>query len=189
MHMYVIAGLGNPGSKYEGTRHNVGFAAVEEIAREIGSPVIKSKFKALIGEGKIGGEKVILVKPQTYMNLSGQSILSVMDYYDVPIENLIVIFDDVDTDLGAIRIRKKGSGGTHNGMRSIISELKGDGFPRVRIGIGKAPDRMPLADFVLSRFSSGEGQSIYESVMRAKEAAIAIVKQGVDESMNAFNRK
>lgn len=187
--MYVIAGLGNPGSKYEGTRHNVGFAAIEEIAKQIGAPITKSKHKALIGEGRIDGEKVILVKPQTYMNLSGDSIVPILKYYDIGLENLIVIYDDIDTDMGSIRIRKKGSAGTHNGMRSIIGLLGDDGFPRVRIGIGSPPGRMPLADYVLSRFKPDEAAIIADSIVCAKDAAISIVSKGVDNAMNSYNGK
>ena len=133
--MYIIAGLGNPGKKYENTRHNMGFLAVDLLAEKYGIRIDKIKFKALVGEGRIAGQKVLLVKPQTYMNLSGQSIVEVMNFYKVEIENLIVIYDDIDIPTGTIRLRKKGSAGTHNGMRNIVYLLGDDGFPRIRVVI------------------------------------------------------
>lgn len=187
--MYIIVGLGNYGNKYVGTRHNVGFATVEEIAKSIDTPIVKSRFKSLIGEGRIGSEKVVLVKPQTYMNLSGEAVRAVADYYDVPHDRIIVIYDDVDLDIGALRIRKKGSGGTHNGMRSIILHLGDSDFPRVRIGIGSPKGRMPLADFVLMRFTNDEAQEVVNTVYDAADAVISIVKNGIDNAMNDFNKR
>ena len=134
--MYIIAGLGNPGKKYENTRHNMGFTAIDLLAEKFGIKVNKLRFKALTGEGRIAGQKVLLIKPQTYMNLSGESVRMALDYYKEPPENLIVIYDDIDIPTGSIRIRKKGSAGTHNGMKSIIYDLQFDDFPRLRIGIG-----------------------------------------------------
>ena len=150
--MYIIVGLGNPGDKYEKTRHNVGFNVIDLLAKEYSIDVSKIKHKALIGEGRVGTEKVILVKPMTYMNLSGESVADICNYYNIDLENLIVIYDDIDLDVGKIRIRKKGSGGTHNGMRSIIKCLGSNEFPRVRVGISKPKNGQDLADFVLSRF-------------------------------------
>jgi len=184
--MYIIVGLGNPGKKYELTRHNVGFETIDRIAEKYNISVNKLKYKALIGEGTIGNEKVILVKPQTYMNLSGETVLSICNFYQLSMENLIVIYDDVDTDFAKLRIRKKGSAGTHNGMRSIISLLQKDDFPRVRIGIGKS-SHMQLADFVLQRFSKDEMIEMNETLDRAAQAVIGIMDSGVEQAMNRFN--
>ena len=134
--MYVIVGLGNPGKKYENTRHNMGFMAIDLLADKFGIKVDKIKHKALIGEGRIANQKVLLAKPQTYMNLSGESVREILSYYKVDVENLIVIYDDIDIPTGTIRIRKFGSAGTHNGMRSVVYQLKSDRFPRIRVGIG-----------------------------------------------------
>ena len=134
--MYVIAGLGNPGKKYENTRHNMGFITIDQLAEKHNIKVDKLKFKALVGEGRIAGQKVMLVKPQTYMNLSGESIREVMNFYKLEPENLIVIYDDIDIEAGTLRIRKFGSAGTHNGMKSVVYQLQSDRFPRIRLGIG-----------------------------------------------------
>lgn len=186
--MYIIVGLGNPGKKYESTRHNIGFEVLDYMARENNMPIVKPKFKALIAEGRISGEKVVLVKPQTYMNLSGESVKSIVNYYDVPLENLIVIYDDIDTELGKIRIRKKGSGGTHNGMRNILLLLGKDEFPRVRVGIGKPVNR-ELVDYVLERFSKAEIPYMEEAVINASKSISAILKDDVDKAMNDYNKK
>ena len=154
--MFVIAGLGNPGAKYADTRHNIGFIAVDYLSRQLNINVNKIRHKALVGEGYIGAEKVVLVKPQTYMNLSGESIMDVVGFYKLSSENLIVIYDDIDLSPGVLRIRPKGSSGSHNGMKSIIYLLNRDDFPRIRIGIGKQPEYMDLADYVTgSRKGSG----------------------------------
>lgn len=186
--MYIIVGLGNPGKKYDSTRHNIGFEVLDYMAREFSMPIIKPKFKALISEGRISGEKVILVKPQTYMNLSGESVMSIVNYYDVPLEKVIVVYDDIDTELGKIRIRKKGSGGTHNGMRNIISLLGKDNFPRVRVGIGQPVNRA-LVDYVLERFTKEEVIYMEDAVVNASKSIVTILKEDVDKAMNAFNKK
>ena len=155
--MYVIAGLGNPGKKYENTRHNMGFITVDQLAEKHDIKVDKLKFKALVGEGRIAGQKVLLVKPQTYMNLSGESIREVMHFYKLEPENLIVIYDDIDIELGTLRIRKFGSAGTHNGMKSVVYQLQSDRFPRIRIGIGNQK-KGDLVDFVIGGFSKEEVQ-------------------------------
>ncbi len=186
--MYIIVGLGNPGKKYESTRHNIGFEVLDYMAREFDLPIIKPKFKALISEGRIAGEKVILVKPQTYMNLSGESVMSIVNYYDVPLENLIVVYDDIDTELGKIRIRKKGSAGTHNGMRNIIYLLGKDNFPRVRVGIGK-PTNRALVDYVLERFTRDEIPYMEDAVINASKSIVSILKDDIDKAMNDFNKK
>lgn len=184
--MYIIVGLGNPGRKYDGTRHNVGFEVVDRLSREHKITLDKIKFKALVGEGHIGSEKVILVKPQTFMNLSGESLMQIVNFYKLPLDKLIVVYDDIDTDFGKLRIRKKGSSGTHNGMRNIIYLLNNDNFPRIRIGIGK-PTRGDLRDFVLRRFDKAEAEIMDEVYDRAINAVSLIVEGQVDNAMNRFN--
>ncbi|MZQ74978.1 MAG: aminoacyl-tRNA hydrolase [Peptoclostridium sp.] len=185
--MFVIAGLGNPGGQYECTRHNVGFDVIDILAHMHGISVKKLKHRALVGEGFIGGQKVLLVKPQTYMNLSGDSLAEILSYYKLSPEELIVVYDDIDTDFGRIRIRKKGSAGTHNGMKSIISRIGFDDFPRIRIGVGRPFDGRDLASFVLSKFTNEEMKEIAETEKRAAEAAEAIISGGVEAAMNKYN--
>lgn len=187
--VYIVVGLGNPGKKYDVTRHNIGFEVVEELARENQIKMNKTKFKSLIGEGNIGSEKVVLMKPQTYMNLSGEAVMKAMEFYKVPIENLIVIYDDIDVDFAKIRIRKKGSGGSHNGMRNIIYLLKNDQFPRVRMGVGRPYPNQPLADFVLQRFSKAEQEEMIPVVRDSVKAIETIIREDVDLAMNRFNKK
>ncbi|MDO4833717.1 MAG: aminoacyl-tRNA hydrolase [Bacillota bacterium] len=184
--MYVIAGLGNPGKKYEKTRHNMGFLVLDEFAAKHGIKVRKVKHKALTGEGIINGEKVLLVKPQTFMNLSGESLGEVMAYYGVPPKNLIVIYDDMDLDTGSLRIRKKGSSGSHNGMRSVIYRLQTDEFPRIRIGIGSSggSDRK---DFVTGSVSGQEAGILADSIKKAADSIDCILTEGIDIAMNRFN--
>lgn len=184
--MYIIAGLGNPGKKYENARHNIGFVALDLLAERNDIKINKIKHKALVGEGRISDQKVLLVKPQTYMNLSGQSLREVMGYYKEEPEHLIVIYDDIDIPEGSIRIRKKGSAGTHNGMRSIVSDLKSDQFPRIRIGIGRGCGA-DLKDFVLGGFSGKEKELLRDAVRRAVFAAECIVEKGIDKAMNEYN--
>ncbi len=185
--MYVIAGLGNPGKKYENTRHNMGFLVLDEFAARHGINASKIKHKALVGDGIVSGEKVLLVKPQTYMNLSGESIREVMSYYGVPFENLIVIYDDLDLETGALRIRKKGSSGSHNGMKSVIYQLQTDEFPRVRIGIG-SPGGLDRKDFVTGSVSKSEAKVLAETIKKAAEAIDCILDRGIDIAMNRFNK-
>ena len=187
--LYIIGGLGNPGDKYEKTRHNVGFNVIDLLAKEYSIDVSKLKHKALIGEGRVGTEKVILVKPMTYMNLSGESVVDICNYYNVDLENVIVIYDDIDLDVGKIRIRKKGSGGTHNGMRSIIKCLGSNEFPRVRVGISKPKNGQDLADFVLSRFAKEDEKSLNESFENAVAAIDCAIRQDLDLAMNRYNVK
>lgn len=184
--MYIIVGLGNPGKKYENTRHNMGFIAVDLLAEEYGIKVDKIKFKALVGEGRIAGRKVLLVKPQTYMNLSGQSVMEVMNYYKEDIENLIVIYDDIDIPTGSIRLRKKGSAGTHNGMRNIVYLLQDDGFPRIRVGIG-SDKKVDLMDYVIGGVTKKEKELLEDALTRAAKAAACIVEKGIDKAMNEYN--
>ena len=184
--MYIIAGLGNPGKKYENTRHNIGFITLDLLAERNDIKINKIKHKALVGEGCISGQKVLLVKPQTYMNLSGQSLREVMSYYKEDVSRLIVIYDDIDIPMGSVRIRKKGSAGTHNGMRSIVYDLQSDQFPRIRIGIGKER-RSDLRDFVIGGFSKEEKEPLENAVRRAAAAAECIVEKGIDKAMNEYN--
>ncbi|MBQ9708191.1 MAG: aminoacyl-tRNA hydrolase [Firmicutes bacterium] len=186
--MFVIAGLGNPGKKYEKTRHNMGFRVIDAIAEKNDIKVNKIKHKALVGDGRIAGQRVLLVKPQTFMNLSGDSLRQVMDYYDVPEEKLIVIYDDFDTDLGAIRIRKKGSAGSHNGMKSVIERLGTQDFPRIRIGIGGTGDR-DWVGFVIGGMSKEEEKLVSEAVEKAAQAVEVMISDGTDMAMNRFNAK
>ncbi len=187
--MYIIVGLGNPGDKYAKTRHNVGFNVIDILAKEYSIDVSKIKHKALVGEGRIGTEKIILVKPVTYMNLSGESVVDICNYYNIDLENLIVIYDDIDLDVGKIRIRKKGSGGTHNGMRSIIKCLGSNEFPRVRVGISKPQNGQDLADFVLSRFSKDDEKAMQESYENASKAIECTIRENLDLAMNKYNIK
>lgn len=184
--MYIIVGLGNPGKKYENTRHNMGFIVVDLLAEKYGIKVDKIKFKALVGEGRIAGQKVLLVKPQTYMNLSGQSVMEVMNFYKEDIENLIVIYDDIDIPTGTIRLRKKGSAGTHNGMRNIVYLLQEDGFPRIRVGIG-SESKVDLIHYVTSGVTKKEKDLLEDALTRAADAAACIVEKGIEKAMNEYN--
>ena len=184
--MYIIVGLGNPGKKYENTRHNMGFIAVDLLAEKYGIKVDKIKFIALVGEGRIAGRKVLLVKPQTYMNLSGQSVMEVMNFYKEDIENLIVIYDDIDIPTGTIRLRKKGSAGTHNGMRNIVYLLQEDGFPRIRVGIG-SESKVDLIHYVTSGVTKKEKDLLEDALTRAADAAACIVEKGIEKAMNEYN--
>lgn len=184
--MYVIAGLGNPGKKYEKTRHNIGFITIDRLAEKHNINVDKLKFKALVGEGRISGQKIVLVKPQTFMNLSGESIQEVMNFYKLPPENLIVVYDDIDIELGTLRIRKSGSAGTHNGMRSIVQHLNSQDFPRIRIGMG-GPKKGDLVDFVIGGFTKDEEKVLDATVSTALNAVECIVESGTDLAMNKYN--
>ena len=186
--MYVIAGLGNPGKKYENTRHNMGFITIDQLAEKHNIKVDKLKFKALVGEGRIAGQKVMLVKPQTYMNLSGESIREVMNFYKLEPENLIVIYDDIDIEAGTLRIRKFGSAGTHNGMKSVVYQLQSDRFPRIRLGIG-SQKKGDLVNFVIGGFSKEEVPVLEDAVNHAVLATECIIEDGIDKAMNQYNTK
>ena len=185
--MYVVVGLGNPGKQYDKTRHNVGFDVIDILAEEYGISVSKIKHKALIGEGRVGTEKVLLVKPQTYMNLSGETLIDIYNYYKIDMENIIVIYDDIDLDVGKIRIRKKGSGGTHNGMRSITKCLGSTDFPRVRVGVSKPRPGQDLADFVLSRFRKEEADDVQLGLEKAAKSVDVMIRENIDLAMNKYN--
>jgi len=185
--MFVLAGLGNMGPKYDGTRHNVGFDTIDYLAALYRLNNFKYKHNALVADGIIQGKKVMLVKPQTYMNNSGEAIREILDYYKIESQNLVVIYDDIDLDVGRIRIRAKGSAGTHNGMRSVISQIKTEDFPRIRIGVGRPPEKMDLADFVLSRFSQEERKLVNAAIEKAALAAATILCVSVDCAMSKYN--
>lgn len=185
--MYIIIGLGNPGKKYEHTRHNAGFDAIDFLSKRHNISVTKIKHKSLIGEGRIGAEKVVLIKPQTYMNLSGEAVLSAVQFYKVDIENVIVLYDDIDLDIGKLRIRKKGSAGSHNGMKSIIKCLGRQDFPRIRIGVSKPEEGMDLADFVLSRVPKDKQMDMDSVIEKAADTIDEIINSDIDKAMNIYN--
>lgn len=188
--MFIIAGLGNPTLQYEGTRHNAGFDVIDTLAGKYNISVDGRKNRALIGKGIIEGKKVILAKPQTYMNLSGESLGGLVDYYKVDEESkFLVVYDDISLDVGQLRIRKKGSAGGHNGMKNIISHLGTEVFPRIKVGVGEKPKKYDLADYVLSRFSKEERAIMEEGYQKAVEAVEMILRGEMDEAMNKFNRK
>lgn len=188
--MYIIAGLGNPGLTYEGTRHNTGFAVIDALAREYNISIDGRKSRAFIGKGIIEGQKVLLVKPQTYMNLSGESIRGLADYYKIDAQSeLIVIYDDISLPPGQIRIRKKGSAGGHNGIKNIIAHLGTDVFLRIKVGVGEKPKQYDLADYVLGHFSKEEKEQMEEGYRHAADAVSYLVTDRVDEAMNEYNRK
>lgn len=187
--MHLIVGLGNPTKQYEGTRHNVGFETIDRIAAENQIRVEEKKHKALYGSGYIEGEKVILAKPQTFMNLSGESVRELSDYYKIPAENVIVIYDDISLDVGQLRIRKKGSAGGHNGIKNIIANLGTDVFPRIKIGVGEKPKKYDLADYVLGHFSKEDRELMEEGYDRADHAVGMILNGEIEAAMNQYNRK
>jgi PTH1 family peptidyl-tRNA hydrolase len=188
--MYIIAGLGNPTSQYEGTRHNVGFDVIDALADQYNISVDGKKSRAYVGKGVIAGQKVLLVKPQTYMNLSGESIRGLVDYYKIdPETELLVIYDDVSLDVGRLRIRKKGSAGGHNGIKNIIAHLGTDVFPRIKVGVGEKPKNYDLADYVLGHFSKGERELMQEGYQSAAKAVELILTGEIDAAMNEYNRK
>lgn len=187
--MYIIVGLGNPTEKYQATRHNVGWDAVTRLSDDYRIPLDNKKHKAICGKGYIEGEKVILAQPITYMNLSGESVRELVDFYKVTPEEVIVIYDDISLEVGQLRIRKKGSAGGHNGMKSIISHLGTDEFPRIKVGVGDKPKGWDLADYVLSRFQGEEQATIREALKDTSEACKMIATLGIDAAMNQYNRK
>ena len=188
--MFIIAGLGNPDRQYEGTRHNAGFDVIDRIAEKYNIAVDTKKHRACIGKGIIGGQKVLLAKPQTYMNLSGESIRSLVDYYKIDEENeLLVVYDDISLDVGQLRIRARGSAGGHNGIKNIIAHLGTQVFPRIKVGVGEKPKGYDLADYVLGHFSKAERERMEEGYDNAVRAAEMIVSGQLNEAMNEFNRK
>ncbi len=185
--MFVLVGLGNFGREYERTRHNAGFEAIDYLAALYRIPMTREKFRSILGEGMIQGEKVLLVKPQTYMNNSGEAVRAIMDFYKLEPNKLVVVFDDIDLEPGAIRIRTRGSAGTHNGMRSILYHLGTEEFPRIRIGIGKPDPRFDLADYVLGRLDQSEQKAMNEAVEKVAEAVGVLLVSGIETAMGKFN--
>ena len=185
----LIVGLGNPGDRYKNTRHNVGFMAIDAVADALTIPVNTIKFKGLYGEGRAFGKKVRLLKPTTYMNESGQSVRACLDYFKIEPEEMLVLVDDIDIAFGTIRLRKSGSAGTHNGLKSIIYQVQSDQFPRLKIAVGKKNPHMDLANFVLSTFTDEEEKVMDETIEKAKDAALLFLKSGPDEAMNTYNGK
>ena len=185
--MKIIAGLGNPTKQYEGTRHNVGFSVIYRLADKYNIKMNIARHKALIGTGVIAGEKVMLVMPQTYMNLSGEAVGEIMRYYKAEPSDLIITYDDIDLDVGKLRIRAKGSAGGHNGMKSIIAHVGSEEFDRVRVGIGHKPPEFDLADYVLSRFGKDELPLIRDAVDKATDAMEVIIRSGIEAAMNMYN--
>lgn len=186
--MFLIAGLGNPERKYDGSRHNVGFAVMDELEARFRIPIQGREHKGLTGKGIIGGEKVILVKPQTYMNASGDCVGELASYYKIPPEQVLVIYDDINLDVGQLRIRMKGSAGGHNGMKSIIARLGSENFPRIRVGVGAKPAQMDLVDHVLGHFQGQDKIWIQDGVMDAAAAVELLLSQGIAAAMNRFNQ-
>lgn len=185
---WLIVGLGNPGKDYERTRHNAGFRAIDLIASKLGCKINKAKFQGLYGQANYAGAKLVLLKPQTYMNLSGRSVLQVSAYFHIPPQRIIVLFDDISLEPGRLRIRADGSAGGHNGIKSIISEVGSQDFPRVKIGVGaKAHPEQDLADWVLSTFSASEEKALASALDRAADAALCIIERGVPEAANRYN--
>ena len=188
--MYIIVGLGNPTLQYEGTRHNVGFDVIDALADKYNITVETRKSRAFIGKGIIEGQKVILAKPQTYMNLSGESVRGLVDYYKIDEEQeLLVIYDDISLGVGQLRIRKKGSAGGRNGIKNIISHLDTTVFPRIKIGVGEKPKKYDLADYVLSHFSKAEREEMEKGYEKAVNAVGMILRGEIDAAMNEYNRK
>lgn len=184
---YIIAGLGNPGAKYLGTRHNAGFMVVDHMAKELNVRVDRLKYKGLCGEAVVSDKKVLLLKPSTFMNNSGQSIQEAMAFYKLPPEQVIVIFDDISLEPGKLRIRRKGSDGGHNGMKNIIYLSGKDDFPRIKMGVGAKPAQWDLADWVLSTFSTQERKSLDEAIVNAAAAVALMVAGKTDQAMNQYN--
>lgn len=191
--MKLIIGLGNPGSEYKWTRHNVGFETIDKLAYDFNINVNKNKFKSIYGEGIIHNEKVLLIKPLTYMNLSGECVRDFLHFYkDLELNDIMIICDDINLPIGSIRIRKKGSDGGQNGLKNIIYQLNSDDFPRLRIGIGQKPEQYTLANFVLSKFNKDEETDIINGITSATDAINIFIKDkdnGLSNAMNLFNKK
>lgn len=187
--MYLIVGLGNPGSKYAHTRHNVGFDVLEKLAGKLNVSISREKDEALIGECFVGGQKVILALPQTYMNLSGEAVMRLVNYYKIDPEDLLVVYDDIDLAPGFIRIRKNGSTGTHNGMRSIIGLLGFENFPRLRVGVGQKREGYELADWVLGHYIGEEADAQDKAFELAADAVIDYIQNGIESAMCKYNTK
>lgn len=187
--MYIIVGLGNPTVKYAGTRHNIGFDVITRLSDDYNIPLNLKRHKAICGNGFIEGQKVILAQPQTYMNLSGECVGELVDFYNISLDELIIIYDDISLDVGQLRIRPKGSAGGHNGIKNIISHLGTKEFQRIRVGVGGKPEEWDLADYVLGHFTREEEPLVRESLGRASNACKMIMLEGIEAAMNEFNKK
>lgn len=188
--MKAIVGLGNPGEKYEHTRHNAGFDVISIIAAKLNTPIKKLKFQATMGETFVNGEKLVLIKPQTFMNLSGLTVSDALAFYKMEPRDMLLLVDDIDLPLGQVRIRPKGGAGTHNGLRSIVECTGSEDFPRVRLGMGAPPPEWSLADWVLSRFQTEEERNtIFDAYMLAADAALCWAEHGIDFAMNRYNKR
>lgn len=185
--MYLIVGLGNPEEEYSKTRHNMGFDVINKLSEKYNIDIKKEKFDGIYGNGTIENQKVILLKPQTYMNLSGESIIQYANFYKVDPEEILIIYDDIDIETGTIKIRKKGGAGTHNGMKSVVNELNTVDFPRIRVGTGSKEKVNNLIDYVISKVSEEEYERLEEGIEKAVEAVIEILKIGIDNAMNKLN--
>ena len=186
--MFLIVGLGNPENEYANTRHNMGFDTVNKLAKEYEIELNKNKFKGIYGTGIIENQKVIILKPQTYMNLSGESIIEIINFYKIELENLIIVYDDMDVEPGKIKIRKKGGAGSHNGMKSVIENLNSEEFARIRVGIGTPEYKNDKINYVIGKITSEKDKKNLDiGIDKAKEAIIEIIKNGVDSAMNKFN--
>lgn len=183
----MFIGLGNPGSRFDGTRHNIGFEVIDKLSDSLNIPMQQTKFKGLYGTGNVAGEKVFLLKPLTYMNLSGECVGPFMDYFQIPLEDMVVVYDDLDTIPGKLRLRTKGSAGGHNGIRSMIAHLGTQEFKRVRFGIGRPTNQQPVPDFVLNRFSKEEQMDVESGIDRSVKACEAFIETSFDKVMNKFN--
>ena len=187
--MYIIVGLGNPEPEYSNTRHNMGFDVINKLAKKNGIELNRTKFNAIYGTGIIEDQKVILIKPQTYMNNSGEAVKEFVKFYKEPLKNIIIIYDDMDTDIGSIRIRAKGGSGTHNGMKSIVSSLNSEDFPRIRVGIGRPKEEFDRIDYVIGRIDD----VTYIKLQQAQEIVVEAIeywlKNGIDNTMNTYNKK
>ena len=184
---YIVVGLGNSGTKYENTRHNAGFIAVDRLAQKLGVKIDRIKYKSLVTTCTIGDKKVLLMKPSTYMNNSGLAVTEAMNFYKIPPENVIVLFDDISLDVGKMRIRRKGSDGGHNGIKNIIYLSGSDRFPRIKIGVGHKPEKWDLADWVLSRFTESEQKVLEETADKAAQAVKLMLDGQIDKAMNLYN--
>ena len=185
--MYLIVGLGNPEEEYARTRHNMGFDVINELSDKYKIAVSREKFNGLYGTGELEGEKVILLKPQTYMNLSGDSVTEFVNFYKIEINKVILVYDDIDTEPGRIRIRPKGGPGTHNGMKSVVFRLNSEAFPRVRVGIGSPQFKGDLINYVIGNINDDEYEKLKNGIEKASEAVASIIKDGIDNAMNKFN--
>ena len=187
--LYIIVGLGNPGKQYANTRHNIGFCVIDALAERFQIPLNQKKHKAIYGSGYIEGQKVILAQPQTFMNLSGESVRELADFYKVPETDIIVIYDDISLDVGQLRLRKKGSAGGHNGIKSIIQHLDSQDFPRIKVGVGEKPAGWDLADHVLAPFPKDQEELVQIGIKRASDALVCLLTEDMDAAMNQYNRK